>query len=199
MTQDETYINLANNILRKLQEKYQLKLSIRNNVLNYSNGDCNFSLNLEKHFEFFICFHLNKIDLRLYDVVVGLDFPSSDVLLVTKNQFANERGAMFVLENLLIVLEKILNMLQKKPNLLLECLEIQKHRNENALLEVNLSLIQQAWEEKKYDRFLRLVETNRIAIKNSKKAKKVFKQEAYIKKWDKGTEMLSPLEKSNNP
>jgi len=87
----------------------------------------------------YVCFHLNKIDLRLFDVVAGLDFPRIDIALVTRNQFSNERGAMFILENLRIVLEKILNMLQKDSNLLFECLKKQKQRNENRTGDGSLS------------------------------------------------------------
>ena len=185
--QDKKYINLAIGILRELQRKYNLKLDARDAVLNYSNNTYNFSVYLEKYVEFYVCFHLNNEDLRLYDVAVWLDFDDNDVDLLTKNQFANEHGAIFVLNNLKNIIEKVLAELQRKPTILNEFLESQRRQKARILLEINLSSIRRAWEAKDFETFLKLVDSNRAAIKQSKTAALILKQEAYLKKKGDGT------------
>jgi hypothetical protein len=120
--------------------------------------------------------------LRLYDIAEWLGFDNRDIVSIIRNQIANENDAKFVLENIYAVLEKLLRVLQKKPELLYKFLKEKKKENGKLLLEVNLSLIQQAWEEKQFKRFLMLVDSNRSIIKQSKRALIIFKQEAYIKK-----------------
>lgn len=181
MEQDKKYVDTAINVFEKLQIKHALKLNVKDTILNYSNKAYSFSIYLEKHFEFYICFHLNHMNLRLYDIVVWLGFENSDIFLVTRNQFSNESEAKFVLENLLAVLDKVLDILQKRPELLDEFLKDQRYVRENAILETSLSLIRHAWEAKDFKKFLMLVESNRSVIKQAKSAELIFKQEAYAK------------------
>ena len=180
--QDEKYINMAINTFNDLKMRYNLKLVANEAVLNYSNNIYSFSLYLEKHFEFYICFHLNHVDLRLYDLAKWLCLEKNDIILLTRNQVANEADAKFVLSNLCIVLEKILNILERKPNLLLEFSKKQKSEKMVILSDANLSLIRQAWETKQFEKFLTLVDCNRDAIKQSKSAAIILRQEAYAKK-----------------
>lgn len=180
--QDDKYMNLAISIFAELQRKNNLKLVAKSTVLNYSNNTYNFSVYLEKHFEFYVCFHLNNEDLRLYDIAVWLGFGDNDIDLLSRNQFANEQDAIFVLNNLQNIMEKLLVELQRRPTVLGEFVEHQRNDSESRLLETNISSIRQAWEAREYEKFLKLVDLNRTAIKQSKRGMLIFKQEAYLKK-----------------
>lgn len=180
--QDEKYINMAINTFSDLRMRYNLKLVANEAVLNYSNNRYSFSLYFEKHFEFYICFHQNHVNLRLYDLAKWLCLENKDISMLTRNQVANETDAKFVLGNLRIVLEKVLIILERKPKLLLDFLKDQKSEKTAILSEATLALVRQAWEEKQFEKFLILVDRNRDAIKQSKNAAIILKQEAYARK-----------------
>ncbi len=179
--QNNNYLKTAIEVFSSLQRKYKFTLVEKENVLNYSNNICNFSVYFEKYFEFYICFHVNNMDLRLYDIIVWLGFENNDIAFVAKNQFANHNNAKQVLENLQTVLVKLLVILQQKPKILFEFLENQKAKRKDTVSKHNLSLLQQAWESKEFALFLKLVEENRAVIKDTNRAELIFKQEAYIK------------------
>ncbi len=180
--QDDKYMNIAVSIFGELQRKNNLKLVEKGTVLNYSNNTYNFSVYLENHFEFYVCFHINNEDFRLYDIAVWLGFDDNDVDLLTRNQFANEQDAIFVLNNLQRLVDKLLVELQERPTVLGQFVENQRHDSESRLLETNILSIRQAWGAREYEKFLKLVDLNRTAIKQSKRGMLIFKQEAYLRK-----------------
>lgn len=180
--QDDKYMNIAVSIFGELQRKNNLKLVKKGTVLNYSNNTYNFSVYLENHFEFYVCFDINNEDFRLYDIAGWLGFDDNDVDLLSRNQFANEQDAIFVLNNLQKIVEKLLVELKGRPTLLEEFIENQRHDSERRLLETNIASIQQAWDAREYEKFLKLVDLNRSAIRQSKRGMLIFKQEAYLRK-----------------
>jgi len=182
MTQNDKYINLAIMTFSSTQEKYKLKLDVRNTVLNYSSKTYSFSVYFEKYFEFYICFHLNNTNLRLHDIAVWLGFNDYDIALLTRTQIRDQHTAESVLTNLRGVLEKLLVMLEKKPELLDEFLKNKGIEEQDQLSEAILTSIQLAWESKDFERFLMLVESNRVIVEQSKAATLILKQEAFIRK-----------------